>query len=364
MKTKPFVLLTALTVLAAGAAMWSTVERGRATASSAPPASLFPNLVDQVNDITRINIHTPKLAFTIRRKAGDKWQVEERDGYPVQFATIKQAVVGIAQMRLLEAKTAKPALHHKLFLKAPKDGGRGTAITLGNDGNETVAAIIVGKTKVAPTENDDGIYYVRRQQDAQTYLASGRVEVLESINGWLDSSMPMIARKRVRAATTIQPDGSKVGVFRTDPDARDFKIADIPPGKKSMGDTIGNSLGSALGFLSFEDVRRADKIDFAKAHQAVFKTFDGVTLKLLVLKRKDGNWLHVTASFDAADIKLDGLTEKQKKTMKSADEAKAEVAEINQRYSPWAYILPEYKAKDFMTAADDLMIEDKDSSKE
>ncbi len=364
MKAKPFALLTVLTALSVGAAMWSTVERGRATASSAPPASLFPNLVDQVNDITRINVHTPKLAFTIRRAADGKWQVEERDGYPVKFTTIKQAVVGIAQMRLLEAKTAKPTLHHKLFLKTPKDGGRGTAISLGNDASETVAAIIVGKTKVAPTENEDGIYYVRRLDDAQSYLASGRVEVLESIDRWLDDSMPTIARKRVRAASTVQPDGSRAGVVRTDPDSRDFKIANIPPGMKPLSATAGNALGSALGFLSFEDVRRADKVDFTDAHRALFETFDGVTLNLLVLKGKDGHWLNLSASFDASNIQLDGLTEKQKKAMKSADEARAEVVEINKRYSPWAYILPEYKAKDFMTEASTLMIEDKDSSKE
>ena len=364
MKTKPFALLSLLTALSVGAAMWSTVERGRATASSAPPASLFPNLIDQVNDITSINVHTPKLAFTIRRVAGDNCQVPERDGYPVDFATVKQAVVGIAQMRLLEAKTAKPALHHKLFLKTPKEGGRGTAISLGKDGDKTIAAIIVGKTKVAPTENADGIYYVRRQGDAQSYLASGRVEVLESIDRWLDDSMPTIARKRVRTAATIQPDGSRAGVVRTDPDSRDFKIADLPAGMKPLSATAGNALGSALGFLSFEDVRRADKIDFKDAHRALFKTFDGVTLKMLVLKRKDGHWLNLSARFDAANIKLDGLTEKQKKAMKTAAEAKAEVAQINERYSPWAYMLPEYKAKDFMTEASALMVEDKDSPKE
>ncbi|MDP6689687.1 MAG: DUF4340 domain-containing protein [Alphaproteobacteria bacterium] len=367
MKTKPFALLATVTALMVAAAVWSTLERGRATASSAPPGSLFPNLVEQVNDITRINVHTPKLAFTIRRMEDGNWQVPERDGYPVTFATVKQAVVGIAKMRLLEAKTAKPALHDRLFLKSPKNGGRGSTIALatgsGKGTDKTIAAIVVGKTKTAPTENEDGIYYVRRLDDDQSYLAAGRVEAWESIDQWLDSAMPIIARQRVRAATTIQPDGARVGVVRTDPDSRDFKIANIPAGMKSMGDTIGNALGSALGFLSFEDVRRADRIDFAGAHKAMFDTFDGVTLNLLVRKHKEGHWLNLTATFDAANIKLDGLTDKQKKSMKSPDEAKAEVAHINKRYGPWAYIVPKYKAKDFMTDASSLMIEDKDSSK-
>ena len=363
MKTKPFALLVLVTALSVAAAIWSTLERNRATASAAPPGSLFPELLSQVNDIARINVQTPKLAFTILRGDGDDWGVKERDGYPVKFTTIKQAVVGIANMRLLEAKTAKPALHERLFLKTPKDGGRGTTIALANGEDKIIAVIVVGKTKVSPTENEAGIHYVRRLDGAQSYLASGRVEVWETIDRWLDDAMPTIARKRVRAATTIQPDGARAGVVREDPDSRDFKVAEIPPGMKQMHETAGNALGSALGFLTFQDVRRGDKVDFKGANRAIFNTFDGVTLNLSVIKRKDGHWLRLSAAFDAADIKLDGLTKEQKTAMKNVDDAKLEVAMINKRFAPWAYKLPDYKAKDFLTDASDLLVEDKAESK-
>ena len=363
MKLKPFALLAVVTALAVAAAAWSAVERSRATASIAPPGSLYPGLIDRVNDVARVNVDTPKTAFTIVRGEGNVWQVKERDGYPVKFETIKQAVVGIAKMRLLEAKTAKPELHERLFLKTPKDGGRGTIISLADKDGNSIAAIVVGKTKVAPTENEDGVHYVRRLDQAQSYLASGRVEVWETIDRWLDGTMPTVTRKRVRAATTIQPNGERAGVFRTDPDSRDFKVADIPPGKKQMHDTVGNALGSALGFLTFDDVRLASKVDFTGANRALYKTFDGVTMELSVIKHDDDYWLRLAASFDAADIKLDGLTEEQKKAMKSVDEAKQEVARINRRFGPWAYKLPEYKAKDFLTSASELLVEDKDPSK-
>lgn len=363
MKTKPFALLAVVTALFVAAAIWSTVERSRATASAAPPGSLFPKLITQINSITQVNVHTPKLAFTVLRGQGDDWGVKERDGYPVKFTTIKQAVVGIASMRLLEAKTAKPELHQRLFLKSPKDGGRGTSIALADGKGIAIAAIVVGKTKVSPTQNEDGIHYVRRLDSAQSYLASGRIEAWETIDRWLDDAMPTIDRKRVRAAATIQPDGARIEVFRTDPDGRDFSVSDIPAGMKQMHDTVGNALGSALGFLTFQDVRRADKVDFEGANRAEFKTFDGVTLKVSVIKRKDSHWLRLSAAFDAADISLEGLTKEQKTAMKSVDDAKLEVANINQRFAPWAYELPEYKAKDFLTQASALLVEDKDASK-
>ncbi|MBT7760669.1 MAG: hypothetical protein HN732_25280, partial [Rhodospirillaceae bacterium] len=309
MKTKPFAFLALVTAAAVGLAAWSTVERGRATASAAPPPSLFPDLIGQVNDIARIDVQTPKLAFTILRGADEGWGVQERDGYPVKFETIKQAVVGIANMRLLEAKTAKPDLHARLFLKSPKDGGRGTTIALADSASNTIAAIIVGKTKSAPSKTEDGIHYVRRQDQAQSYLATGRVEVWETIDRWLDDATPTIARKRVRAAQTIQPNGDRVGVFRTNPDSRDFKISEIPPGMKPLHDTAGNALGSALGFLDFDDVRKVGKVDFSGAHMARFKTFDGLTLAVSVIKHKDGHWMRMAASFNANDVKLNGLTD-------------------------------------------------------
>ncbi|MFP6747213.1 MAG: hypothetical protein VCD66_06435 [Alphaproteobacteria bacterium] len=363
MKTKPFAILAVFTALAVGAAIWSTQERGRATASLAPPGGLFPELISQVNEIARIAVRTPKLAFTIVRGEGGIWGVKERGGYPVKFETIKQAVVGIAAMRLLEAKTAKPELHARLFLKSPKDGGRGTTIALADGAGKTIAAVVVGKTKSPPSKTEDGIYYVRRLDQAQSYLAAGRVEVWETIDRWLDDAMPTIARKRVRAATTTQPNGDRAGVVRTDPDSRDFQIADIPPGMKPLHETAGNALGSALGFLDFKDVRVAGKVDFTGANLASFKTFDGVTLHLSVIKKKDGHWMVISAAYDAADVMLDGLTDEQKKGMKSTDEAKTEVADINRRYGSWAYQLPDYKAKDFMTEPDDLLVKDEDASK-
>ncbi len=363
MKTKPFAILAIFTALAVGGAIWSIQERGRATASLAPPGGLFPDLISRVNDIARIDVQTPKLAFTIERgKSGDTWGVKERGGYPVKFETVKQAVVGIAAMRLLEAKTAKPDLHARLFLKSPKDGGRGTTMALADGADKTIAAIVVGKTKSSPTKTEDGVYYVRRLDQVQSYLASGRVEVWETIDRWLDDAMPIIARKRVRAVTTTQPNGDRAGVVRTDPDSRDFKIADIPPGMKAVHDTAGNALGSALGFLDFKDVRAAGKVDFAGANLASFKTFDGVTLHLSVIKKKDGHWMVISAAYDAADVKLDGVTDEQKKAMKSTDDARREVADINRRFGPWAYQVPDYKAKDFLTGPDDLLVKDDKTS--
>ena len=55
---------------------------------------------------------------------------------------------------------------------------------------------------------------------------------------------------------------------------------------------------------------------------------------------------------------LDGLIPGQIKKMKNTKDAKSEVTKFNKQFSAWAYRIPEYKAKDFMTGAEQLLIKD------
>ncbi|MDP6342049.1 MAG: DUF4340 domain-containing protein [Alphaproteobacteria bacterium] len=364
MKSKGLAILAAVTLVVLIAAIWSTLERGRRTAAAAAPGGLHPGLIDRVNEISKIAIRTPRHGFTIQRAGEADWRVPERGGYPVKFETVKQAVVGIASMRILEAKTAKAELHPKLHLKAPEDGGKGTSMTLTDGQGNDLAAIVVGKTKVSPTTKEPGIHYVRKADQAQSWLAAGRVEAWETIDRWLDNEMPTIARQRVRAATTSQPDGDAITVARTDPDGRDFTVRDIPEGWKMLHATAGNALGSALGFLSFEDVAPIEKIDFANPNMALFKTFDGLSLLVTMVERDSQFWLHFDAEFAAEDVQTEGLSEAQMKAMKSADEVRAEVDRINGRFAPWAYRVAKYKADDFMTARDALLMKDDGKGKD
>ena len=65
MRAKPFAILTIVTAVSVAIAGWSVFERKQATASGPPPGSLFPGLINQVNEIARIDVQTPKLSFSI-----------------------------------------------------------------------------------------------------------------------------------------------------------------------------------------------------------------------------------------------------------------------------------------------------------
>jgi hypothetical protein len=229
-------------------------------------------------------------------------------------------------------------------------------------GEKEIAGLIVGKTRSIQTSDREGWYYVRKPAEARSWLAEARLEVFDKVTAWLDNETVRIDRKRMRAAGNRQPDGAQVEISRQDPDTIDFKVDNLPDGQEMLHDTIANSLGSALGFLSFEDVAPAKEIDFDGAIRAHFKTFDGLTITVDVVEKAGKSWARFAAAFDAADVRLDAVPEKHKKKMKSAEEAEKEAAYINKRFGPWAYNLPRYKADDFTVTMEKLVAEKKAGS--
>lgn len=358
MKSRSLIVLAVITVVAVVAAGWAVLDRQRSSQVASVPAALFPGLIDRVNEVVELDVDAPGLAFAIVKGADDTWSVPQRGGYPVTFETVKQAVVGIAGLKPLEAKTARPELHDKLGLKTTTDGGKGTTLTMKDGDGEVIAAVVVGRTRTPPTTTQPGRHYVRRAGEDQSWLAAGRMEVWDKIERWLDPAMPVVERKRVRAARTEKPDGELILVSRTDPDARDFVVENLPEGWRMLHDTAGNALGSALGFLSFEDVAPADSIDFDGATVAEYFTFDGLVLKVEVVLRDKLYWARFSARYAADQVRLEGLSEEQRAALLDGEAVQQEVERINQRFAGWAYRLPGYKGKDFLIARDAVIAKD------
>ena len=261
MRTKAILILAIVTVVAVAGAAASVYQREGAHGLPQAPKKLFPGLNGKVNEVAKIIVDSPEGSFTIEKQSGGDWQMVEKGGYPVLFETIKQAVIGISEMEPQEAKTARPERYARIKVVDPR--GEGDSLSkgillrlLGADDGE-IAAVIVGKTRSIQTSGRAGWYYVRKAQEPQSWLVAARIEVFDKANSWLDTDTVRIDRKRVRAVSNRQPNGDMVEISRPNPDQIDFKIDNLPDGSKMLHETIANSLGAALGYLSFDDVKPA-----------------------------------------------------------------------------------------------------------
>lgn len=351
MAGKSLLILAVVTVLAVVGAGYSLQARQDRLGLPSVPESLIPDLLERVNDVAAVEVVTPEERFFIRRGEDGTWRMRERDGYRVLFETVKQAAVGIAALKPLEAKTAKPERHHRIQVVDPRDGetvpGRGTLIRLLDKGGGEVAALVKGKTRSISTADREGWYYVRLAGMPRAWLVSGRIEANEKALRWLDAEMVRVAKPRIRAVTTIQPDGAEVQVARPDTEAEHFTIQNLPEGLKPFHDGVADDLGAALGYVAFDDVRKADGIDFSNSARARFETFDGLVVEVEVAEHDGKKWARFAARFAPDIAKPEGVKGEKLKHLKSPEDAAKEAEAINTRYGAWAYNLPNYKLQEF-----------------
>jgi hypothetical protein len=198
---------------------------------------------------------------------------------------------------------------------------------------------------------------------------------------WLQRNIMEVARdrvKRVVIAPSVTVEAAPVGpsvnalsqvvISRAAIDTPSFSVADVPAGRELTSPTAGDGIGATLSFVSLDDVKPANFVsDIAPVATAEFHTFDGLMVKATTYN-KDGGW-YVTfnAAFEEpstpatpAESKTDAQKDpksdaKPATTGKSRDEVNKEVAQINSKLGNWAFMLPEFKAKQLSSGMQDLL---------
>ena len=89
------------------------ISEQRAPTKEVAKASLYANLIAQVNNVVQIDVRNAEHRTELER-VDNKWQIANRDGYPARFETVKQVVVGIAELAILETKTSVPERYPRL----------------------------------------------------------------------------------------------------------------------------------------------------------------------------------------------------------------------------------------------------------
>lgn len=331
-------ILGGVTAVAVAAAVALSGDPARQVAAGANQP-MFPDLKARANDAATLVVESKTAKATVVRGADGRWTVAEKSGYPADAALVRKNVLGLVDIKALEPKTAVPDLHPRLDLAdLDKKDSKAKRLTLKDKAGKDLAALLVGKTKIAATADKPGTLYVRRPGDPQTWLAEARLEVAADPVAWLEKDMPQAKRDRVKSVTVVHPDGKTVAASRADAKTEDFQAHGLPEDAKPNRSEIA-SLAGALAFPSFDDVAKADAVDFTGAVQTTITTFDGLSIAARIVTKDGKAW----ARFEAA-------TEPN-----AADAQKAETKRIAERFGPWAYQLSEYQAKGLTKRPEDLI---------
>ena len=350
-------VLVAVTVAVLVLAAWTVVERERENVAEDRPELLFPDLRPRVNDVVAVEVRGPGGAFTIARGEDGAWTIPEKHGYPVRFATVRKAVVGVAGLVPLEAQTEKPGLHGKLGLARPGEEGEGVVVALRDAEGRRLAAVVAGRERFSGTETRPGRYFVRREGENRAWLVEGRLQASGRAARWLDPALPRLDRREVRAIRTEKADGEVIELARDAPERLDFRMEgavtvsgpdlargalSLPPGTRILRETAVSELVSALEYLTFEDVAPASDVDLAGGTLAEYTTFDGLVVGVRVKRVAGAWWARFHARFDPG---------------RAARESRNESEAINARFGGWAYRLPDHKGEDLVMRREALLVD-------
>ncbi len=353
MSPKSFTILAGATAISLALAGWAIATRDKPMATTQASAPLFPGLLDRVNDVRTVRLITPGGKLTIAAKDGGGWKLDEKGGYPVEPQQVRDLVLALANLQLVEAKTSDPDRLKRLELEEPGvEGAKSRSIELDDQSGTALAAAVVGKPKPGLYGGGRGGIYVRRAGDDQAWLAAGEIELPADALSLLDQRVIDIPMEQV-AAVTLQPAGAApVRLHRPDAKTATFTADAAPPDGRALDASKVEQLAGSLANLTMEDVRPASELTLpADAAKARFETFDGVAVDVIAARLGDGdaaeNWLELAV---AAAAPATGEPS-------SADAATTRAATLGARTQGWAFKVAPYVADRLHEGLDQLLAE-------
>ncbi|MDQ3562657.1 MAG: DUF4340 domain-containing protein [Pseudomonadota bacterium] len=353
MQKNAFYLLALITLTVVAAAFFTQKRKAPETEIRTTP--VFADLLERVNDVSKIEIKS-KTEQTVLVKRGATWEVENRGHFPALFEKVKGAVVDLAELQVIERKTANKELYPKLAVEDPAGEGAASRLVtlLGREG-QPLASLIIGN----PSTGKSAGTYVRLPDKPQALLVKGSLDVPANPMEWLVKDVAHIPSERIREVVIQKPGQALVRVYKDDPKDADYTLDALLKGHEVKSQLTVNSLAASLEYLRFDDVApRADLKLPADPTVTTLRTFDGLVAIVKSAIVKDKTWASVEFSFDAEAAKKaaaktgnassgdgKGGAKAEDKPKPLAPSVAEEVEALSEKTAHWTYVLPSYKGE-------------------
>jgi hypothetical protein len=301
------------------------------------------------------------------RRTDEGWVLAEAADYPVDPEQVRGIVLGLAEMRLVEAKTDNPERLARLELEPlDAEGAKSRLITLRDADGNVLAEVVLGKRKFSLYGPGKAGMYVRLADSSQAWLADRAIDVPEEPLDWLERKILELPKEQI-AEAVLQPGTADSAILRrTDPEQEDFVMVGLPAGRELDQEKVGRLMGT-FGTMSMLDIAAADgKEGLEPGGRAIFRTFDGPEVEVAVSTVGEGDdaewWVALSVregtprrpavqETTAADEAAGGSSDKQN----AEASAKLDVAALRKRFDGRIFKVSRYVAERFAWKAGDLL---------
>ncbi|MCX7933613.1 MAG: DUF4340 domain-containing protein, partial [Rhodovarius sp.] len=162
-----------------------------------PGELLFPALAERLPAVAEVVIRRHEGGVLIRRTA-EGWVLPERDGFPIREARLRELLTGLTELRVIEPRARDPEGWARLGVDDPATPGSTAALlTLSDAAGQPILELLVGRRRVRTLASVPESVYVRRPQEAQSWLAEGRLIVEADAASWMDRDIVDLPPERL-----------------------------------------------------------------------------------------------------------------------------------------------------------------------
>jgi hypothetical protein len=384
MQKQGLFVLTGVTLVAVVAAGWAV--RQRSSSASGPAAAggkVFAELSARADDVAQISVTDGKDTVTVKRE-GEDWKIVERAGFPAKLEKVRDTVLGVAQLEIEEPKTKKKEQYAALGVEEP--AGETTTskrVVLQDAGGATLAGAVLSEPK---WRGGSQIVYARRDGDDQVYQCESKLALDATAKGWMETELLKLAQDRVQSVTIVHKDGEEVRIGRSPENHTQFTVENLPPEGELASPAAASSIGTALSYLTFEDVRPASEIDWNADPRARtrFRSHDGLEIDIESARVDEKTWIRLEARYEepvgpapsaetppveegaapaAEETPAEGTppvadpaaVAEGESDAPDPEKIKQEVVDLNAKFAGWAFEIQDYRADALAKRMEDLL---------
>jgi hypothetical protein len=217
----------------------------------------------QINDVAVIHIQGNGADFNVIH-TNDVWRVSERNNYPADYALIRDFLLKIKGLKVVQSDVIGPSELARLNLDAPGTGTNGaTLMELKNQQGRVLASMLIGKRHLRPQNGleppglhglFDGRYVLLPDDPDNALLVSDDLAAVSPEPGaWL--SQEFFKAEKIKYLSLTSPKAADSWeITRTD-DSSPWTLSNSKPGE-IMDSIVADQVSQILEFPSFDDVAR------------------------------------------------------------------------------------------------------------
>ena len=345
------ILLVVLTVLA-GVGRSILMRNSEApVGSDAMGALLFEAL--PANEVASIVIERPGDSVVLV-KSETGWVVENRFGYPADFSKITDLIRKMKQTKVGRKFAATEPISKRLSLIPPNhresaETEKGTRLRMKDKNNAVVVDVLFGKTRKREEKGIPDSQFVMAVGGQDIYLVDQIFSSFETAApSWLKKSPVTVAKDDIQKISCTGPDGTLRYTFERPEKGKDFALVSSPA-KRAIKQSALNRLAGALTGLEIEDVAdpssTPESLSKGISPRLDYTLFSGITYHVYPgLTCSPGIPCYLRLQVD----------------FKKGDEALiAKAREMNDRLTPWFFVIPERQHQAFFTTLGGMLEDEK-----